>query len=88
MKYEVFDIEPVENVFERIINIELDDSSGVNFPADLNNDSYLRFLSEQNLTDKQVQALKPNTWYDMQEPASLQSENIETVEEITEDGSE
>lgn len=88
MKYEVFDIEPVENVFERIINIELDDSSGVNFPADLNNDSYLRFLSEQNLTDKQVQALKPNTWYDMQEPVALQSENIETVEEITEDGTE
>jgi hypothetical protein len=88
MKYEIFDIEPVENVFQRIVNIELEEGSGLNFPADMQNESYVKFLNEQGLTDREVQALKPGTWYDMQEPASLQSETIQTVEEITENGTE
>ena len=88
MKYEVLDTEPGGDIIQRVVNIIIDENSAVNFPADMQNDSYLRFLSEQNLTDKEVQALKPGEWHDMQQPVVEQPEVIEPVEEITEDGTE
>ena len=93
MKYEVFDIEPIENVFERIVNIIIDENSGLNFPANMENDSYLKFLSEQNLTDKQVQAMKPNVWHDMiqvvpEQPVAEEPAVEELVVEETENGTE
>jgi hypothetical protein len=93
MKYEVFDIEPIENVFERIVNIMVDENSAVNFPADMENESYLKFLSEQNLTDKKIQAMKPNVWHDMiqvvpEQPVAEEPAVEEPVVEETENGTE
>jgi hypothetical protein len=93
MKYEVFDIEPIDNVFERIVNIIIDESSAINFPADMENNSYLKFLSEQNLTDKKIQAMKPNVWHDMiqvvpEQPVAEEPAVEEPVVEETENGTE
>ena len=88
MKYEVFDIELGGDATQRIVNIVVEENSAVNFPVDMQNESYVKFLSEQNLTDEEVQDLKPGTWYEMQEPVSVQEKVVESVEEITEDGTE
>jgi len=88
MKYEVFDIELGGEQTARIVNIIVDENFGLNFPAGMQNESYVKFLSEQNLTNEEVQSLKPGTWYEMQEPVSVQEEVADSVEEITEDGTE
>jgi hypothetical protein len=88
MKYEVFDIELGGDATQRIVNIVVEENSAVNFPVDMQNESYVKFLTEQGLTDKEVQSLKPGTWYEIQEPVSVQEEVAESVEEIIEDGTE
>jgi hypothetical protein len=82
MKIEASDKFSVDN-----ITIELE-NSGYSFPATIGNSFYDTFLVSQNLTDKQVQALEPNIWHEMKEPVSAQVEIVESVEEITEDGTE
>ena len=93
MKYEVFDMELGGEQTARIVNIIIDENSGVNFPADMENNSYLKFLSEQNLTDKQVQAMKPNVWHDMiqvvpEQPVAEKPAVEEPVVEEAENGTE
>lgn len=40
------------------------DNGAVNFPAEVGNPNYDAFLEQAKLTDKQVKALTPDTWYD------------------------
>ena len=40
------------------------DDSATNFPAVIGNPNYDAFLVRAELTDTQVKALKPDTWYD------------------------
>ena len=93
MKYEVFDVELGGDAIQRIVNVVVDESSAINFPADMENNSYLKFLSEQNLTDKKIQAMKPNVWHDMiqvvpEQPVAEKPAVEEPVVEEAENGTE
>ena len=39
----------------------------ISFPAKVGNPNYDAFLTQAELTDKQVHALKPDAWYDFPE---------------------
>lgn len=41
-----------------------DEEATTSFPAELDNPNYVQFLEQAKLTDAQVKALKPDTWYD------------------------
>jgi hypothetical protein len=41
-----------------------DDEVFTSFPAEIGNPNYDAFLTQAELTDKQVHALKPDVWYD------------------------
>jgi hypothetical protein len=41
-----------------------DDEVFTSFPAVIGNPNYDAFLTQAELTDKQVHALKPDVWYD------------------------
>lgn len=41
-----------------------DDINFTSFPAEIGNPNYDAFLTQAELTDKQVHALKPDVWYD------------------------
>jgi hypothetical protein len=41
-----------------------DDVVFTSFPAEIGNPNYDAFLTQAELTDKQVHALKPDVWYD------------------------
>jgi hypothetical protein len=41
-----------------------DDIVFTSFPAEIGNSEYDAFLTQAELTDKQVHALKPDVWYD------------------------
>jgi hypothetical protein len=69
MKYEVFDIEITGVATQRIVNVKINDTSAVNFPADNTNDSYLEFLTSQGISDKDVQKLATGKWFDFVTPA-------------------
>lgn len=80
MKYEVFDSEIGGGEIQRIVNIMIAENSAVNFPADNANDSYLEFLTSQNLTDEEVHALEVGVWHDLIAPA-IQEEVVPVVTE-------
>ena len=46
------------------INVAVDVSDFVCFPAVVGNPNYDQFLVDAQLTDSEVQALTPDTWYD------------------------
>ena len=46
------------------INVERVDKSVLGFPAEVGNPAYDQFLVDAQLTDSEVQALTPDTWYD------------------------
>lgn len=46
---------------------QVEDNVLLFFPADKSNSDYAQFLVQAKLTDKQVKALTPDTWYDFPE---------------------
>lgn len=50
-------------VFTDVV-IDLGNDSFTEFPATVGNSAYDAFLVDAQLTDSQVKALKPDTWYD------------------------
>lgn len=44
-----------------------DDEVFTSFPAEIGNPNYGQFLVDAKLTDTEVHALKPDTWYDFPE---------------------
>jgi hypothetical protein len=57
------------NVFESFdvksfnVTTTSDDENFTSFPAEIGNPNYDAFLTQAELTDKQVHALKPDVWY-------------------------
>ena len=49
---------------ESNISTTSDNENFVSFPAVAGNPNYDAFLEQAKLTDTQVKALKPDTWYD------------------------
>jgi hypothetical protein len=47
------------------ITTTIDDEMFTNFPAEIGNPNYDQFLIDTGLTDKQVHALTPDVWYDL-----------------------
>lgn len=60
-KFKSFDVE-VTN-----ITTTSDGENFISFPAKVSNPNYDAFLEQAKLTDTQVKALKPDTWYDFPE---------------------
>jgi len=52
------------DVFKEYILIDLDNDSFESFTAEIGNPNYDDFLTQAELTDKQVHALKPDVWFD------------------------
>ena len=63
MKYLFTVIELSENKLYNITTTT-DDENFTSFPAVVGNPNYDAFLVQANLTDKKVQALTPDKWYD------------------------
>lgn len=62
MKYMVIKFESLSG---KVTSVTVaSDDSAVNFPAEVGNPNYDAFLVQAKLTDTQVKALKPDTWYD------------------------
>lgn len=63
MKYSItkYKFEDVE-LFN--ITTTFDDVTFTNFTGEVGNPNYDQFLADTGLTDKKVQALTPNKWYD------------------------
>lgn len=58
-------ITKIENIDFSYIGITISDNeSAINFPAEIGNPNYDQFLIDADLTDKKVQALTPDKWYD------------------------
>jgi hypothetical protein len=52
------------NVICSNITTTSDETTFTSFPAVVGNPNYDAFLTQAELTDKQVHALKPDVWYD------------------------
>lgn len=46
------------------VTTTVEEENFVSFPAAVGNPNYDQFLEQAKLTDKQVKALTPDTWYD------------------------
>lgn len=65
MKYIIFRHELPDAIIS-IIGVQ-DKELFTSFPAEVGNPNYDAFLEQAKLTDKQVKALTPDTWYDFPE---------------------
>lgn len=63
MKYKVVNSELFDVISYSVIATN-DDVAFTSFPAEIGNSAYDQFLEQAQLTDTQVKALKPDTWYD------------------------
>ena len=63
MKYKTTKSELFDVISTSVITT-VNDVSFVGFPAEVGNPNYDAFLEQAKLTDTQVKALKPDTWYD------------------------
>lgn len=55
----------IDSSVGEFVSIVIDSGEGfTSFPAEVGNPNYDAFLEQAKLTDKQVQALTPDTWYD------------------------
>lgn len=63
-KYILTTYKPVQGKEVFNITTTSDDKNFVSFPAVVGNPNYDAFLVKAELTDTQVKALKPDTWYD------------------------
>lgn len=68
MRYILTIVEDREEKFYHITTTS-GDVNFTSFPATVGNPNYDAFLEQAKLTDKQVQALTPDTWYDFPEGA-------------------
>lgn len=66
MKYIITIFDYMEATFVNVTTTA-DDVNFVGFPAEVGNPNYDAFLEQAKLTDTQVKALKPDTWYDFPE---------------------
>jgi hypothetical protein len=64
MKYKTV-ISDVMNVEKTHIVIDFLDNTFQSFPAEVGNPNYDKFLEANELTDKQVHALKTDVWYEV-----------------------
>lgn len=63
-KYIVTVYKPVEGAEVFNITTTTNEVDFTSFPAEVGNPNYDAFLVQAELTDTQVKALKPDTWYD------------------------
>lgn len=66
MKYSTVKYTSLDQDFCSIITTSGDEVF-TSFPAELGNPNYDRFLVDAKLTDAEVHALEPDTWYDFPE---------------------
>ena len=64
MKYQTTIFDFPENK-QTHINILAEDGSITTFPALVDNPEYVKFLEEVSKTDKEIYALKANTWFEL-----------------------
>lgn len=62
MKYKTTKSELFDVISTSVITTD-NDVSFVGFPAEIGNPNYDKFLVDAQLTDSEVQALTPDTWY-------------------------
>lgn len=62
MKYQVYDFQDLYLGKTRYVTVLVSEDSAKTFPADKSNADYVQFLEQANLTEKQVQAAKTDTW--------------------------
>lgn len=66
MKFQVFDVSvPRQEIKIRFITILIQEGNAKTFEMDNDNPEYVQFLETAQLTEAQVAALKPNTWYEL-----------------------
>lgn len=63
MKYKITKSE-IRNTIDTSIVVTSDDENFMGFSVEVGNPNYDAFLVQAKLTDKQVKALTPDTWYD------------------------
>lgn len=66
MKYRIIEISFMDKKFKHCV-IDRSDGSFESFSASVKNPRYVQFLVDAQLTDTEVNALTPDTWYDFPE---------------------
>lgn len=64
MKYIIFNTVSSDSTNKTYVTVQISEESFTTFEADKSNPDYVQFLQTTQLTEAQVAALKPNTWYD------------------------